>query len=331
MLQQQWMASVHHDGSPRYVTPPPHALGHTVQLRLRADLDAPITAAYIRTSPDGEQELTPMRRVADAGICQWWEGEVRLHMPRSHYRFVLATPAGNWTLNAADITRHTPTDALDFTLLPEATTPTWVADAIFYQIFPDRFWDGDPTSNVQNGEYQCYGRPVVARGWDDMPQKPGTGEAGGVEFFGGDLAGIIQRLDYLQDLGVNALYLTPIFTSPSNHKYDVQDYTHVDPHFGGDAALADLRAALDARGMRLLLDIIPNHTSATHPWFLAARADPHAPTAEFYTFGDGPDDYTAWLGVKSLPKLNYRSEQLRQIMYAGPDAIMRRWLRPPFR
>ncbi len=331
MSQHAWTASVHHDGSLAYVTPPPHTLGHTVRLRLRADLDAPITAAYIRTSPDGEQELTAMRRGADVGICQWLEGEVRLHMPRSHYRFVVATPEGNWALNAAGITRHTPTDAQDFLILPGTAAPAWAADATFYQIFPDRFCDGDPASNVRSGEYRCYGRPVVARAWDDLPHQPGTGEEGGVEFFGGDLAGIAQRLDYLQDLGVNALYLTPIFTSPSNHKYDVQDYEHVDPHLGGDAALAALRTAMDARGMRLVLDIVPNHTSATHPWFVAAREDPHAPTAEFYTFDARPDDYTSWLGVKSLPKLNYRSERLREVMYAGPEAIMRRWLRPPYR
>ena len=329
MLQQSWMASVHHDGSPRYVAPPPHALGHTVRLRLRADLTAPITSAYLRTSPDGEQDLVPMRRSADDTACQWWEGELRLHMPRMHYRFVLTTEEGNWALNALGLTRATPTDANDFKILANFAGPSWVQDAIFYQIFPDRFADGDPASNVRSGEYRCYGREVVARAWDELPQ--GVGAAGGVEFFGGDLVGIVQHLDYLQDLGVNALYLTPIFISPSNHKYDVQDYRQVDPHFGGDVALVALRAALDARGMRLMLDIIPNHTSATHPWFLAAREDAHAPSAEFYTFAARPDDYATWLGVRSLPKLNYRSERLRHEMYGGPEAIMRYWLRPPFR
>ncbi|HCF85082.1 MAG TPA: hypothetical protein DEV72_07770, partial [Ktedonobacter sp.] len=88
-------------------------------------------------------------------------------------------------------------------------------DSVFYQIFPERFADGDPSNNVRDHEYACYGKPVVARPWGEIPQ------AGAVEFFGGDLWGITQHLDYLQDLGINALYLTPVFTSPSNHKYDM--------------------------------------------------------------------------------------------------------------
>src|SRR5205085_7158631 len=136
-----------------------------------------------------------------------------------------------------------------------------------------------PSNNVRDGQYLCYGRPVIARQWGERPStQPGEG---GIEFFGGDLQGIIQRLDYIQELGVSALYLTPIFTAPSNHKYDVADYKQVDIHFGGDEALVTLRNALDERGMQLMLDIVPNHCGVTHPWFLTAQADQAAPTAEF--------------------------------------------------
>ena len=322
-----WNATIHHDGSARYVWPPTGDIGTIVTLRVRAALEAPITAITLRTCPDGEEERTEMRRGADDGACQWWEAPLRLHMPRTAYRFVMQTAEGTWSLNAAGLVRHTPTDHDDFKLLANYAAPAWVRDAVFYQIFPDRFRDGDPASNVRSGEYRAYQRDVVARAWGEPPTKAG----GSLEFFGGDLPGITQSLDYLQDLGVNALYLTPIFVSPSNHKYDVVDYAHVDPHFGGDEALIALRQALDARGMRLMLDIVPNHCSAMHPWFLAAQADQTAPTAEFFTFREWPNDYASWLGVRSLPKLNYRSERLRDLMYAGPEAIVRRWLRPPFR
>lgn len=326
-----WTDSLHHDGSPRYVGAHAGRIGDTVTLRLRAGRDAPITSVFLRTCPDGEQALTAMHRVDEDNVCQWWEAELRLQMPRTAYRFVINTDEGRWALNAAGMWRHTPTDHHDFKLLANYAAPHWVRDAVFYQIFPDRFHDGDPASNVQTGEYRCYQREVVARPWGERPLPPGSGAAGGVEFFGGDLPGIVQRLDYLHDLGVTALYLTPIFVSPSNHKYDVVDYRHVDPHFGGDAALVELRRALDERGMRLLLDIVPNHCSVTHPWFLAAREDPDAPTADYFTFRQRPDDYVCWLGVKSLPKLNYRSQQLREEMYAGREAIVRHWLREPFR
>ena len=88
------------------------------------------------------------------------------------------------------------------------------------------------------------------------------------------------------------------------------DYFSVDPHLGGNSALVDLRQALTERGMRYILDIVPNHCGYLHPWFQAAQADPAAPTAEYFTFRNHPDDYETWLGVRTLVKLNYRSASL---------------------
>ncbi|HLI05212.1 MAG TPA: maltodextrin glucosidase [Ktedonobacteraceae bacterium] len=330
MPDLHWSHSVHHDGSSCYVSAhEPIALGSTVKLRVRTSLDAPVESIFLRTNPDGEQHITPLQLIAkDAAAC-WWEGEIEIKMLKNNYRFLLLTREGHWWLTAAGMLRYTPTDASDFRLLARYQAPTWVHDTVFYQIFPDRFADGDPSNNVRDGEYLCYGKPVVARFWGELPnQQRGMG---GIEFFGGDLQGIIQHLDYLQDLGINALYLTPIFTSPSNHKYDIIDYRHVDPHFGGDEALLTLRRALDERGMRLMLDLVPNHCSSQHPWFLAALADATAPSAEFFTFYRRPDDYETWHGIHSLPKLNYQSARLREEMYSGEDSVARHWLKPPFR
>jgi alpha-glucosidase len=327
MHDHSWLSSIHHSSSPPYVTSTAHGIGHSVTLKVRAALDVPVEQVFIRTAPDGEQALTAMRRLPDGPACQWWEGEMRLSMPRTGYRFLLRTADLTCWLTAAGVVRHTPTDATDFKLLANYRAPHWVQESVFYQIFPDRFADGDPSNNVRDDEYLCYGRPVVARAWDEMPQR----DSGGREFFGGDLEGIVQKLSYLDELGVTALYLNPIFTAPSSHKYDVADFEQVDPHFGGNEALARLREALDERGMRLVLDIVPNHCGATHHWFLEAQANPSAPTAEFFTFHRYPDEYESWLGVKSLPKLNYRSVALRERMYGGDNAIMRRWLRPPYR
>lgn len=323
-----WIDSLHHDGSARYVRGRA-SIGATVRLRLRAGRGAPIGRVFVRTCPDGEQSLREMAPAADSAACRWWEVDLPLAMPRTGYRFLIHAEGGAWWLNQRGMTRHTPTDAEDFAVLAGFDSPAWLRDAVFYQIFPDRFADGDPDNNVRTGEYQCYRRDVVARGWGEQPKR--HAEGGGVEFFGGDLQGIAQKLDYLEELGVSALYLTPIFASPSNHKYDVADYFRIDPHFGGEPALIALRQALDARGMRLMLDMVPNHCSSAHPWFAAAQADPHAPTAEFFTFHRHPDQYESWLGVRSLPKLNYRNEHLRDIMYEGRDAVMRHWLREPYR
>ena len=330
MSTLHWSHSVHHDGSSCYlVMNETVTLGSTVKLRVRTGLDVPVTSIFVRTNPDGEQHMAPLRLITkDAAAC-WWEGEIHIRMLRNNYRFLLMTTEGNWWLTGIGMMRYTPTDATDFRILAHYHAPTWVHDSVFYQIFPERFADGDSSNNVRDSEYTCYGKPVIARPWGAIPRS--MQEASAAEFFGGDLWGIIEHLDYLQDLGINALYLTPIFTSPSNHKYDTVDYKHVDVHFGGDEALIALRNALDERNMRLMLDLVPNHCSAEHPWFLAAQTDPTAPSAEFFTFHQWPHDYETWLGVSSLPKLNYRSLRLREEMYVGEDSIVRHWLKPPFR
>src|SRR6266567_3353777 len=329
MLNLPWTTSVHHDGSSRYVVADRFDPGAIVTLRLRAGLEGPIERIFVHTRPDGEQRMEPMRQAGTGAACQWWEADLRLSGLHNKYRFYLLTAEGGWWLTAAGMLCYTPTDANDFNILANYQAPHWVHDTVFYQIFPDRFADGEPSNNVRSGEYLCNGRPVVARAWGERPRL--YNESGGFEFFGGDLQGITQRLDYIQELGASALYLNPIFTAPSNHKYDVEDYKQVDRHFGGDAALVELRQALDERGMKLILDMVPNHCGVTNPWFLAAQADLAAPTADFFTFRQRPDDYVSWMGVRSLPKLNYRSERLREWMYAGKDAILRYWLRPPFR
>ncbi|MBC7092390.1 alpha-amylase, partial [Candidatus Bipolaricaulota bacterium] len=106
--------------------------------------------------------------------------------------------------------------------------PEWVRDAVFYQIFPDRFRNGDPGND-----------PSGVCPWGAIPDRQ--------SFFGGDLAGVLEKLGYLQDLGITTLYLTPIFKAPTNHKYDTEDYFQVDPAFGGNDALRELTSALHAR------------------------------------------------------------------------------------
>lgn len=323
---KDWYSSIHHDGSRVYMECDRYEIGAVAKLRLRASLDAPLERVYIRTCPDGEQALSQMHRSLDTEAAQWWEGEVRISMPLMNYRFYLLTPDRSLWLTALGLHEHSPTDQTDFKLIARRDETSWVRKTIFYQIFPDRFSDGDTDSNVKDGEYLYGTRPVVSRKWGELPSRQ-TGE---IEFYGGDLQGIIDRLDYLEDLGVSGVYLTPIFTAPSNHKYDTADYFNVDSHLGGNSALSRLRAALDERGMRLLLDVVLNHCGNLNSWFLQAQADASSPTAEYFTFHSHPEEYACWFGVKTLPKLNYRSERLRQIVYADQDALLRRWMRKPY-
>lgn len=330
MQNLSYLDSIHHSGSSRYVFPNQPHIGDMVTIRIRAALAVPIQQVLLRTCPDGEQQFTRLQPepLEQAGVCRWWHTSIRINMPVTAYRFLIVNDDRTYWYNASGLHPFNPTDAQDFCLLADFQAPAWLKQAVFYQIFPDRFADGNPTNNVRDGEYDYAGFPSRARHWGEHPTTRSW--AAMVEFYGGDIEGIIAHLDYLDDLGVNALYLNPVFTALSNHRYDVTDYFNVDPHLGGNQALVALRRALSERDMRYILDIVPNHCGVSHPWFQAALKDASAPTAEYFTFCKHPDDYATWLGVRTLVKLNYRSASLRQVIYAGQDSVFRHWLHPPY-
>lgn len=322
-----WLQSVHHDGSEKYVSHLYPRLGEQVRLRLRVDSKVAVQQVHVRIFPDGEQSFIPMTAVSQQPPVQWWEADLPIQEPTVHYRFVLTADDGVWWYSAAGPTHYDPLDNTDFRILADYQPVEWLKTAVFYQIFPDRFANGDPTNDPQPHEYDYRGHRPQTYPWEAPPADDAFFP---IVFYGGDLQGIAQKLDYLQSLGVNAIYLNPVFTAHSNHKYDVSDYDHVDPHLGGDEALTALRQALTARGMRYILDIVPNHCGYWHPWFQTARTDAQSPEASFFTFTNHPEEYATWLGVWSLPKLNYNNSELRQRIYAGQQAVFRRWLQPPF-
>ncbi len=164
--------------------------------------------------------------------------------------------------------------------------PEWTRDAIVYEVFVDRFSPGKGNS------------------WKN-PKNPGG-------FFGGTIRGITEQLDFIADLGITALWLTPIFPSPSHHGYDATDFFDVEPRLGSKDDLSDLLAEAHRLGMRVLLDFVPNHVSNLHPYFQSAITDPRSPYREWFTFYQYPHEYETFFGVKSLPQLNLRHPPTRE-------------------
>lgn len=332
-----WLQSVYSDGSPAFVSDPFPALGETVTVRLRCLADAPLREVLLRTAPNGGEQLIPMRRgPAHRGLV-YYEAELPVREPRLGYHFYLATEDTVWFYTQRGISSCMPDTSCDFRLLTDYVQPAWVKEAVFYQIFPERFCNGDPANDVQPGEYRVDGHPTQHRDWDETPPDYETGRC--LDFFGGDLEGVRQKIPYLKELGVTALYLNPIFTAPSVHKYDCVDYFHVDPHFGGDEALARLSSALHANGMKLILDISINHTGSAHRWFnrdclwfdrsIGAYHNTEAPERAYYFFK--PDgSYKGWWDLPGLPVLNYTSEALRDVIYRAEDSVLKKWLKPPY-
>jgi glycosidase len=196
-----------------------------------------------------------------------------------------------------------------------------MASQIIYQIFPERFAIGGALASSEKLAQAAYVHPdVVKRDWDDTT----LDQPWGMQFFGGDLDGIAEKLDYLLDLGVTGVYLTPVFTAPSNHKYDAVDFFSIDPMFGGEAALLRLIAALHAKGMSLTLDAVLNHVSDSHPWFLAAKAG-DATKRDWFSFTDD-GAYLCWQDYGLMPELNLSNPAVRDILYRQPDSLVQHWL-----
>ncbi|HEX6872292.1 MAG TPA: glycoside hydrolase family 13 protein, partial [Micromonosporaceae bacterium] len=296
------------------------ALGDLVDVFVRVPVAAGVRGVHVRTTPDGEPRYTEAKLDREHGSEAWWRVAVQVRNPVTRYRFLLDTFAGPQWLTGMGLTGHDVPDATDFRLVAHAPPPAWSTDAVVYQIFPDRFARSAAAADraLPDWAIRCdWDTPVI-----------GHGPQAGQQFYGGDLDGIAEHLDHIESLGADTVYLTPIFPARSNHRYDAAGFDTVDPLLGGDEALIRLRSALHRRGLRLLGDLTTNHCGDSHPWFLAAAADPAAGQRELFYFQAG--EYEAWLGVPSLPKLNWASAQLRARFCDGDEAVARRWLRPPY-
>jgi alpha-glucosidase len=321
------VARPHHDGSPAYVRTPEGqpviapALGDRVAVVVEVPDTAGVDAVHVRVVRDAEPFYSPAVRVARGAASTLWEAQVEVANPVTRYRFVVDGPGGLRWLTQVGTHDHDVTDVWDFALVATPPPPAWSADAVLYQIFPDRY-----SRAGASHDWPAWAQPAA---WDDPVETSHPSSMH--QLYGGDLPGIVARLDHLVDLGVTGIYLNPVFPAPQNHRYCAEDFDHVDPFLGGDEALAELAAAAHDRGLRVLGDLTLNHSGDTHPWFERALDDPDSEEAGFYAWRDRErGEYEAWLGVPTLPKFDHRSDELRRRLYEGAGSVASRWLRPPF-
>ena len=205
--------------------------------------------------------------------------------------------------------------------------PSQMYGGIIYHVFVDRFARGDDAVIAEYSEH-------ISGEWEHIPEYP---EYPGAHLknntvYGGTLGGIADKLGYLKSLGVSAIYLSPIFLSVSNHKYDTADYMRVDPAFGGDAALMHLISECNKQNIRIILDGVFNHTGADSVYFnrysrfdsLGAYQSKESPYYEWYDFHSHPDKYTSWWDIEILPRINPDLEKCRQF-FVGDSGVISRY------
>jgi glycosidase len=363
--------------------------GTPVTLRLRT-FHGDVTAATLRLySVDAAgQQLLPMALAAE-GVdcyqpaletesCDFWSVTLPNDDPDNlWYRFIVTDGAD--TDYYADDTAALDgglgaiTDAVEdrswalMVHVPGFEAPDWASDAVIYQIFPDRFRNGDSRNDPKTGDVR-YDDPVLKLPWGTKPEgycrnyadggtscpwrfdatppdsSPTKEQPRGRDYMGGDLKGVDQQLDYLATLGVNTIYFNPIFDAGSNHGYDTQDYTRIDPYFGTQKDWDRLVAHADALGIRIILDGVFNHLSSDSAFFdryshypaVGACESVDSPYRDWFFFSpdpdgpcagtDGPTSYEAWFGFDSIPVIDKPNPEVQAFFLTDGDAITRHWL-----
>ncbi|MBE6908084.1 MAG: glycoside hydrolase family 13 protein [Ruminococcaceae bacterium] len=211
-------------------------------------------------------------------------------------------------------------------------TPAWFGSGVSYQIFPDRFRRG-----VKRDVSGMVGNRTLHEDWDEMVEylPNAEGEITCSDFFGGDLTGVTEQLDYFHSLGVTTLYFNPIFEAASNHRYDTADYRHIDPLLGTEEDFKTLCAEAKKFGIRVILDGVFNHTGSNSVYFNAkgfypgvgAAQSEDSPYASWYHFSKFPDEYDAWWGFKTLPAIEETDPNYMDFIIENEDSIVRHWLR----
>ena len=248
-----------------------------------------------------------------------------------YYHYELTDNCGNSVVFAGDKPTDLEKDGWERQLLlydEKFKTPDFLKQGMIYHIFVDRF-KRSGKCKVRDG---AVFNPDFETGIPEYPEYRGA-ELKNNEFFGGDLYGVAEKLDYIKSLGATTVYLSPIFDSPSNHKYDTSDYMKVDEAFGGDEALEYLISECKKRGMYLILDGVFNHTGADSVYFdiyskygKGAYSCDNSPYADWYSFGESKDKYECWWNIKILPKVNCDAASYREFIF-GENGVVRKYMR----
>ncbi|MBA9083641.1 glycosidase [Fontibacillus solani] len=284
----------------------------TIHLRLRSkrnDLTEVFVFAGDKYSWDDSKKLVPMSKLVSDELFDYWECAIKPPLRRLKYGFLLKSGDEQIWMTESEFTKDRPQipDRLyEFPYINPAdlySVPEWVKDTIFYQIFPERFANGDKSND-----------PEGTLPWGGEPTR--------VNFFGGDLQGVIDHLEHLSELGITGIYFTPIFEGSTNHKYDTTDYMKIDSQFGDTETLKKLVQACHERGIKVLLDAVFNHSGNTFAPFLDVKEKgAESRYKDWFYIRDYPLDivdgsltYDTFSFEPLMPKLNTANPEVKQYL-----------------
>lgn len=313
------------------------ASGKSLRLRLLLHKDAHCHDAFLRIRRDDCEGFEEIHMTPDGFLADYcfYRCEISRDTGLYWYDFRYTSDYGTFfvikTETSLGIVGNAPDRCWQLTVYDrDFTTPEWLEGGIIYQIFPDRFYNsGKEKKNVPSDRFMC-------SDWRRQPQyrQDGTADNLGNDYYGGDLAGVKEKLPYLKSLGVTCIYLNPIFEAHSNHRYNTADYSKIDPLLGDENDLKELCNEARQYGISVILDGVFSHTGDDSIYFnrggrygtQGAFNDYNSPYHSWYKFLHFPDDYHSWWGISTLPETNEDDSAYSEFI-TGPDGILRRWLR----
>lgn len=308
----------------------------TLRLRLLLSFDAKCTAAFLLIKNDSESEATEILLTEAETIdgYQIYECEIELDEGLYWYAFKYKSEYGEFFVTKTERSLGTvSTDGIwwqQTVYKKDFKVPEWIKGGIIYQIFPDRFYRfGDNNNKIPNDRY-------IVDDWNKIPEhRQNNGICSlGNDYYGGNLKGITEKLPYLKSLGVNLIYLNPIFEAHSNHRYNTADYFKIDPLLGNEDDLITLCEKAKKSGIRVILDGVFSHTGDDSVYFnkynrynsVGAANSYDSPYFSWYKFKDFPHDYESWWGVKTLPEV-YENDPYFTEFITGENGVIRYWLK----
>lgn len=308
------------------------------QVKFRLVVPRCIKCSCARLAVFKDNESTVYYNMFWAGMCgerhEYWE----IHFSATtaglyFYHFELETPWGNSLVknvgNGEGDLNAEGTEFQQTVYEKDFKTPDFLKGGLIYQIFPDRFYNSKtPKKNVPESR--------VMRKWGEEPywQESQMNGIWNNDYFGGDLKGVEEKLEYLSGLGVSCIYLNPIFEAHSNHRYDTADYEKIDSLLGDESDLESLCKKAHGLGISVILDGVFSHTGCDSKYFnmynryntVGAYNSKSSPYFSWYKFTDYPNGYKSWWGIKLLPEVSEEDEGYREYI-CGKNGILRRWLR----
>ncbi|MCR4718447.1 MAG: glycoside hydrolase family 13 protein [Firmicutes bacterium] len=301
---------------------------------------------YIRLHTDAcdETQVFDMHYVFEAAGVYFYEAGLTLPQKPCLLRYWFEVRTGGETVfygnneeNLGGIGRtydEIPYNKFQITVYDGAyKTPKWWRESICYQIFPDRFFNG-----TKDGKFLGTRQDIIKRNWGEAPYYKADQFGGKYlanDFFGGNLLGIEKKLPYLKSLGISSIYLNPIFSAFSNHRYDTADYKKIDEMLGNEKDFSRLCKKAEDMGIRIILDGVFNHTGSDSIYFnkngnyseLGAYQSKESPYYKWFNFMEYPEVYESWWGIDTLPQVNEASCEYQDYIIKDKDSVVRRWLK----